>query len=336
MPNFPRYLIVGDYHAETSDLEDCKRLADLIVETAKAQQAIVVFTGDQYHTHAIIHAEVQLFWFELYTRLQNEAHGSISLIGNHDKPGSASSKASAMLAHTTQTIVVREPTVLNGILFLPYYDDKEAFITDCKRFPGVHTLICHQTFDGSTYDNGFYAKDGVDPNLIPQKLVISGHIHTPQEFGKVWYVGAPRWRTLSDADVDRAIWLVVFDGNGHVIQKHHFDTGTVCRKIRTFVDNEENWTDSDGEVWAPPFLNTKKDEWNVDIYGSAKYIETRVGIYKTLGCRIRTFRTDIEQADVKESDGFNVAYEKFMNEYKARYGTPKEALREMVKKRNGI
>lgn len=331
-----RYLIVGDYHAEPSDLEDCRRLADFIVEKAKEQQAIVVFTGDQYHTHAIIHAEVQLFWCELYSRLQNEAFGSISLVGNHDKPGSASSKASAMLAHTAQTDVVRDPLPgTNSVLFLPYYDNKDEFVAACKKHP-THTLICHQTFDGSKYDNGFYAKDAIDPNLIPQKLVISGHIHTPQEFGKVWYVGAPRWRTLSDADVERAIWLVVIDGNGNIYQKQSFDTGAVCRKIRTFVDREENWTDSDGEVWAPPFMNTKKDEWNVDIYGSAAYIETRVGIYKMLGCRIRTFRTDVEQADVKESDGFNVAYEKFMEEFKPRYGTPNETLRVMVKKRNGI
>lgn len=324
-----RYLIVGDYHAEPSDLEDCRRLANFIVETAKEQKAIVIFTGDQYHTHAIIHAEVQLFWFELYSRLQNEAFGSISLIGNHDKPGSASSKASAMLAHTSQTDVIREPVpATNNVLFLPYYDDKEAFIADCKKYPSIHTLICHQTFDGSTYDNGFYAKDGIDPNLIPQKLVISGHIHTPQEFGKVWYVGAPRWRTLSDANTDRHIWLVVFDGGGRIVEKRAFDTGEVCRKIHTFEIHE-------GKEAEIPVINSK-DEWNVDIYGSAGYIETKVGSYKDLGCRIRTFRTDVEQADVKESDGFEVAYEKFMSEYKPRFGTENETLRKMVKDRNGI
>jgi hypothetical protein len=329
-----RYLIVGDYHAEPSDLDDCRRLADFIVEKAKELKAIVIFTGDQYHTHSIIHAEVQLFWFELYARLQKEAFGSISLIGNHDKPGSASSKASAMLAHTTQTQVIREPTQIGPLLFVPYYDDKDEFVKACNA-SSAPTIICHQTFDGSKYDNGFYAKDAIDPNLISQKVVVSGHIHTPQEFDKVWYVGAPRWRTLSDANTDRHIWYVEFNGNtGEILERKSFATDTVCRKICTFEDREERWTDSDGEVWAPPYLNPKH-EWNVDIYGSAAYIESRLGIYHIMGCRIRTFRTDLEQASVRESDGLTVAYEKWINDFKPRFGTSTDKLREMVKTRNG-
>lgn len=336
-------LLVGDYHAEPSDLDDCRRLADLIVSTAVEHKATVLFMGDQYHTHAIIHAEVQLFWIQFYQRLRDANVSTISLIGNHDKPGSAHSKATAMLAHKHQTQVVHEPYVVHTrislspdhepvMLFLPYYDDTEEFVKVCNEYSKVPTLFCHQTFNGAAYDNGFYDKHGVDPNLIPQKQVISGHIHAPQEFSKVWYVGAPRWRTLSDADTERAIWLVDVKEDGSVNKISSFNTGLVCRKICTFVDNQKNWTDDEGEEWAPPFLSPKH-EWRVDIHGTAEYIDKRMPVYRIMHAKVRTFRTELEQPKVKESEGVAVAFEKWVDDYQPQHGTDKNVLRETLKER---
>jgi len=328
-----RLLIVGDYHAEPSDLDDCRRLADLIVKVASENQATVLFMGDQYHTHAIIHAEVQYFWLQLYGRLAEAKVPSISLIGNHDKPGSAHSKASSMLAHNHQTQVVFQPFKMytNGIdnptmLFVSYMDDPEEFVKLCKEYPTVHTIFCHQTFNGVAYDNGFYDKHGPDPNLIPQVQIISGHIHAPQEFSKVWYVGAPRWRTLSDANTERAIWLVDFNKNGSIAKRTKFDTGSVCRKINCFEDREVG-----GAV--PPTYLDPKHEWRVDIYGSQTYVDSRSSIYRGMGCRVRTFVDQLDQPKVKESEGVAVAFEKWVDEYEPVYGTDKGVLRELLQER---
>jgi hypothetical protein len=325
-----RLLVVGDYHAEPSDLDDCRRLADFIVKIATENQAVVLLMGDQYHTHAIIHAEVQLFWILFYQKLKDANIPSISLIGNHDRPGSAHSKATAMLAHQHHTRVVHQPT---GFLethplwmFVPYMDDPEEFVKVCNKSPMVHTVFCHQTFNGAAYDNGFYDKHGVDPNLIPQKQVISGHIHKPQEFSKVWYVGAPRWRTLSDANTERAIWLIDFNPDGTIAKRTPFDTGTVCRKICTFDDCETG-----GDL--PPKYLDPAHEWRVDIYGSAEWIDKRSALYRAMGCKVRTFRTELQQPKVKESDGVVVAFQKWVEDYRPQHGTDKEDLKQILSER---
>lgn len=325
-----RLLIVGDYHAEPSDLDDCRKLADLIVDVAKQHQAMVVFMGDQYHTHAIIHAEVQLFWIQLYAELHKHFINSISLVGNHDKPGSAHSKASAMLAHKVATHVVSEPVAISAgrrdLLFVPYYDDPEEFVKVCNSFPNAHTLFCHQTFNGASYDNGFYDKHGPDPNLIQQVQIISGHIHRPQEFSKVWYVGAPRWRTLSDANVDRAIWLVDFDSEGKIVKRTPFNTGDVCRQIRTVEDREVGGS-------TIPSTFDPRHEWRVDIYGTAAYIEDRSAFLKAQGCKVRTFRTELDQPLIKESEGIDKAFTKWVTDFQPQHGTDKAVLETMLKDR---
>lgn len=314
-----KLLVVGDYHAEPSDLADCQRLADYIVELAKKHDATVLFTGDQYHTHAIIHAEVQKFWFDFYRRLGK----SISLVGNHDKPGSASSKATAMLAHVDHTEVISEPVAFKGVLFMPYMHEAADFVAVANQYPNIKTIICHQTFDGSRYENGFYAEGGVDLNLIPQKNVISGHIHTPQKVGKVWYVGAPRWRILTDANVDRAIWYVEIV-DGEIVETIPYDTGKVCRQIRTLVDTEADPV----QITLDP-----QHEWRVDIHGTAAWIEQRVPLFKGMGAKVRTFKAELEAPKVRESEGVDVAFSKWASGYKAQHGTDNTTLISMLKER---
>jgi len=318
-----RLLLVGDYHADVSDLDDCKKLSDYIIRISEEYKVPVVFMGDQYHHHGVINAEIQLFWIEFFNRFK---HRPVALVGNHDRPGSSHSRATAMLAHVHNVTVIRQPTVIDSILYVPYYDDPEVFVSLCNQFPNIHTVFCHQTFNGSQYDNGIYAKEGIDPNLIPQKLIISGHIHAPQEFGKVWYIGSPRWRTLSDANTERAIWLVDFNTDGLIANKVSFDTGDVCRKIYKLEERE------DGTELLPMYLDPKH-EWRIDLYGSSKYLEERSRTLKAMGVKVRTFRTELEQPKVKESEGIKVAFDKWVESYQGQFGTDKAVLRDMINKR---
>ncbi len=315
-----KLLLVGDYHAEPASLDDCQKLADLIVDVASERGARVLFTGDQYHTHAIIHAEVQRFWHDLYKRLTH----SISLVGNHDRPGSASSKATAMLAHLDQTMVISDPYEANGVLFMPHFHDPEEFVAVAQAHPNAHTLICHQTFYGARYENGALAEDGVNLNLIPQKTVISGHIHTPQIIDKVWYVGAPRWRTLSDANTNRAIWYVEIDDAGNITERVKYDTGKVCKQIFSLVDTEE---DPVTTALDP------QHEWRIDVHGTLERIEERAPFFKAQGAKVRTFKTELAAPKVRESEGVDVAFSSWVDNYKPQHGTDPAVLRQMLKER---
>lgn len=315
-----RTLMVGDMHVVPEELEDCSKLLEHVLEVAKAEDLHEVwFSGDQHHTHAVVRLEVMHWWKNAFTALRKAGLEVTCLVGNHDQlsPGSP---IHAMMAYDGVNVVDR-PQGRDGILMLPYFHTQEEFLA-AANVPGTKTLVCHQTFDGSTYENGFLASDGFDPNLLQQELVISGHIHTGQEFGKVWYVGAPRWRTLSDANVERAVWALEFQ-DGALVSRKPYSTGEVCRQIRFLEDSPKK------PVQLPLDL---RHQWRVDVKGPADWCQKRKLELAAAGARVRVFPTQVSQLGrVRESEGIEQAFRSFMGAYTAKHGTPGTVLEAMVK-----
>lgn len=323
-----RLLAVGDVHATPGELDDCRRLMTLVQEKAVEHQVPVLVLGDQHHTMAVIRSEVLNFWKETFLGLRNALdleHPVFALVGNHDYAGEGTS-IHAMAAYQDTVVVVDAPFELGGALLLPYYSDPEVFVRACQAHPKCPTVICHQTFAGARFENNFYAPDGVDQDLIPQELVLAGHIHAGQSVGKVTYLGAPRWRTLSDANIDRAIWLLDFDDTGRLTSKTPFDTGEVCRQIKSCVDTPET------PVEGP--LDPKHD-WRIDIKGPPQWIEARKKVLAGEGVKIRTFNTSTSSPRVRESEGIEKAFASYLTSFKTRYGTSVEKLGEMARERLG-
>lgn len=339
-----RALLVGDMHAVPEELDDCNKVIQLILELALADDRLrdVWFLGDQHHTHAVMRLEVLHWWRTAFKALTQQGLRVTCLVGNHDQ-ASPGSNIHAMAAYGGSGVtVVDKPTVVSGVLLLPYYHNQDEFLAACREYsmrepppPGwirtdpdpvrSRTVVCHQTFDGSTYENGFPASDGFDPNLVPQELIISGHIHTAQEYGKVWYPGAPRWRSLNDANVERAVWKVEFEKNGQLVDRLPFGTGAVCRRIFHMDDTPEK------PVELP--LNPQH-QWRIDIKGPPAWCQERKGLLQAAGARIRTFPTRTGAANrVRESEGVDRAFKKFLEHYQPKHGTSIEVLSGLVKER---
>jgi hypothetical protein len=326
-----RALIVGDMHVVPEELGDCSAVLALILETCLSEGVSeVIFLGDQHHTHSIVNVEVMHWWRVAFHALRAEGIKSTCLVGNHDQV-SPGSNVHALLAYKDlpHVQVIDAPLLRQGILFIPYVHDEAEFQSICEKHQdhhrGANTVICHATFNGANYENGFLASDGFNPGIIPQELVISGHIHSPQEFSKVWYPGAPRWRTLADANVDRSVWLVEFDERGRLKSRTPFDTGTVCRQIRHLVDSPSD------PVSLP--LDTRHS-WRIDIRGPADWCQARKVELSAAGARVRTFPDQVQVLGrVRESDGIDQAFAKYVGLFKAPNGTAAEALTAMAKER---
>lgn len=327
-----KLLLIGDPHATVEELDDCQRLIDLICEVIpKEQPDLVVFLGDQHHNHAVVRVEIIDFWRRAYWRIrdmlhkQNPASEIWCLVGNHDRPGDSSVEAHAMQAYEDLVFpVTQHVRHESGILFLSYDHDPENFVNTCNLYPDFKTLICHQTFDGGRYENGFYAKDGIQVDKIPQPHIISGHIHTPQKFGKVWYPGAPRWRTSSDANVDRHIWAVTFE-KGWPVKYVDYATEGYCRKLVEVEDHE-------GQS-EPEFLIKQPVLVTVSVYGSREYVDQKRVRWKQLGYRVRSCIQESATPRVRESDGISVAMQKFVAGYRPKHGTSLETLQKLVGER---
>ncbi len=305
-----RVLYVGDPHARPEDLEDCRALVQFI-------NAVAIYEKPD-------RIEVLAFWRAALLGLR-ERCPVVVLVGNHDQPGDASSRSHALMAYKDMAgvTVVDGPTVIDGILHVPYRHNPAEFIADCRAQP-TKTVVCHQTFQGARYENGFYAPDGIDPEAIPQELVLSGHIHDPQGFGKVVYLGASRWLTVSDANKDRVLNIITHDATGSVSSgATQVSLAGTCRKIFHLIDTPE----------APITLPVDpKDRYYVDIQGPAEWIEQRRNIFSGRA-RIRTQRTDKAVARVRESEGIAKALRRFLSTYQPARGTPRAALERLVDER---
>ena len=104
----------------------------------------------------------------------------------------------------------------NGVTFfaLPWLPDKlaAAVVKDFALEPGRrNVLLCHQTISGAR-ELGHSLSSPLGPgDLDGFELVVSGHIHEPQAFANVQYLGAPLALRFGDVG-ERGFWLFDTDG----------------------------------------------------------------------------------------------------------------------------
>jgi DNA repair exonuclease SbcCD nuclease subunit len=212
---------------------------------------------------------------------------------------------------------------MDGVLYVPYTSDPNLFIDTCSR-SSAKTVFCHQEFNGARYDNGFFTPHGADPSKILQNI-ISGHIHTPQSFGNVWYPGSPRWRTISDANQQRGLWLLTIKG-GEVTSKTSVPTDDICRRI---------WAISVSKGDAPnPSGWNKKDDYRLTIEGDPEFVSDMGAYYKEAAPWVK-IRTIIQDTTVKvrESEGIPNAFRKYAVGFVPKNGTKPEDLALMAMER---
>lgn len=238
--------------------------------------------------------------------------------------GDGVSQNHALLAYKyagSGVIVVDGPQLVEEVLLLPYFHDGELFRKAVLAHPEAKLVICHQTLVGARYENGFIARDGTNLDGLGDRFFISGHIHTPQHYDNVIYVGAPRWRALDDANVNRGL---VFGEmvDGKFVVEFIFDTAAYCRKLVHVIDRQD-----------APFDGALEPRWKyiVDLHGDEEYIQSRKGFWA--GQRIRTFRTREAVKPVRESMGINAALSVFLDSYKPKHGTTVAILKEMAAER---
>lgn len=331
-------LVVGDVHATPDELEDCEALLQFVVKVAKEHDVnTVTFLGDQYDTWDVVNTKCIDFWQRWLCKLATVVDANVCLVGNHDQVSPTHQYPHAMLAHQVESYVISKPGTppLPNCIAMPYFHDPVAFVSAVKELvaqnPQAHTLFCHQTFQGAKYDNGFFAKDAIQLDDVPESIryVISGHIHTPQVIGKrCLYPGSPRWRTLSDANIDRSILLFEHtESSTRLVSR--VPTGDVCRRIWYFQDYPDQPYDGLGAI--------AKDQIRIDVYGpNDKYVRERETELKAkYGARTRGFPDRQRRTEVSEAEGIETSFARFSDLFEPPRGTPRAILKTMIGERLG-
>ncbi len=335
-----KVLLVGDPHVVTEELADCERLLDLVEETCSNEDVeAIVFMGDLHHNHAVIALDVMAFWRRRLEQLRRKTGLKPYLIvGNHDRSGDGSNPNHALLAYEGLAYVVDrkmniiEPRSVNNTppaaVLLGYTGDPDKFHELVAGTRG-RAILCHETFNGAKFDNGFYAPEGIDPSRYPDFTFISGHIHTPQRVGSnVTYIGAPRWRTVSDAGVKtRALVIVDVGSTSGLSILKLIPTASHCTPIRHVVIDETSFEEYVGP--PPPGIR-----YIVDIHGSPAFIKEHSQHWR--GARIRTFPTRLnDDSVVRESQGISQALRGYLSQYQPQHGADPAALQALWSSRLG-
>lgn len=233
-----KILRVGDSHATIANLSDSEKLMDFIFKTAKEQKVDrIELMGDLFHTHSIIRSEIMDYWYRFFKRVSDEEILTIALVGNHDQIGDNEREhihALTPFKNYPYLIIVDKLLIKGPFAYIASRHSEEeflqlanqAFVDECK------VLMCHQTFQGCTFENGFYAENGFDLSKVPMPIVISGHIHKAQFMGKCDYIGTPKWDIATDAGQDKGIYVFTHDKNtGNVLSREFFSTKDIVTPI---------------------------------------------------------------------------------------------------------
>ena len=262
-----KVLYLGDPHCRIGNLEESEALLEFVLSSAQVNKVDrIVILGDTQHTHTMIRMEVEHFWLKWFKKLSSEFQTTI-LVGNHDQNASyAGTKHSLEVFKEIQidNLTIVDSPFRHGVFaYMPYIHHQDEFVAAANKLSeeGAKVLVCHQTFAGSKYDNGFYAPDGFNPDNLNFDKIISGHVHSRQTFGKVIYPGTATWQTVSDANQEKGLWLFDHNDDGSILKEEHIDTSKVVEPIY-----EITWKQGDPKPEIPHGRVT------VELVGSSTWI----------------------------------------------------------------
>lgn len=274
-----KILRIGDPHIKPSNLEEAEKLMHFINDKIREiQPDRVEILGDLFHTHSIVRLEVMEFWQGwIDVLLSHETIDIYVLAGNHDRATTDEMSYSALsvfqLIRKKNLKIVELPRVDGIYAYVPHYHDQKKFVeiaNNCADKYGAKVLVCHQTFDGSHYENGFYAPDGIDFTKLNFKTIISGHIHTRQVLKNIMteqtviYPGTPKWDTEADANQDKGVWLYEHDDvTGAVVSEELIRTAGVVTQIVSIV-----WKEGEPKLAIPSGCAV-----TIELVGSSAWVE---------------------------------------------------------------
>lgn len=323
-----RILYVGDMHVVPEELEDAQALLDYALKIALQYKARICFLGDQHHTHSIVRVETLTFWYKNFERFKYHQIPVIALVGNHDLSNSYQSHEHAMVSYQNLITVVDQPyndPYLPGLFYVPYVANDETFIHICQEKALSPTVVCHQTFLNAQYENGFYAKEGIDLASIPQTQIISGHIHSYFNEGKLLYVGSPRWRNFSDSNLEKFLCLITHREDGTIESLQKFPTDLVCKKILRMT--EEEWGQQSS-------LDPKKQTIQLLLKGTKQQILQKKDFFSQQGFLVKGIIEEEKiQHKVSESEGIKQAFKKYFYRNSKSLATPSSYLFSLIQKR---
>lgn len=289
-----RRLEVGDPHVTAANLTESEALLQFVLDTAFLHKVDQIdLAGDLFDNHAVIRMEVLIFWLKWLDVLSTHFK-TVVRVGNHDQLFHGSSMHALevfKLFNRPNLVIVDKPLLQNDLAYMPYVHNNEEFVSEANKLYdlGGRTLLCHGEFEGSQYENGFYAPNGIKPELLKFNQIISGHVHKESKFGKVFHPGTARWLKSSDANQRKGLWIIKNDPDtGDILEETFVDTSNVCTpiyKLEWKQGQEMPQISQNGKITVELVGNS---DW---ISEQVKLLKGKVSIQRTITDKLRPKKT---------------------------------------------
>lgn len=216
---------VGDPHVKISNLVDCNKLIDMVeAHSIENNVDYILFTGDLMDAHGVVRSEVLDFWYKTFVRL-TARFKVLALVGNHDITNPNKSEKSITSLSVFENLsknltIISSPLTLSmagiDVAFVPFNSDLEGFVSTANNLHSrgaTQLIFAHQNFTIDLFG------DKIDMNRIPQKQIVTGHIHKRGLHGKVLEVGTPKYDSVTDANEDKGFHILKVSAGGYEVDK---------------------------------------------------------------------------------------------------------------------
>lgn len=246
-----RILISGDPHLQMSRFASAKTFlawVDQVIDEHKPDMFINL--GDTFHDHAILRSEI-LSEFGNHVKRVCKRIPYFYILGNHDlfTPRDSTYHALQVFKDVYPNFTVIDSITHRedlGMTFVPFQPDHRTFPTET-----LPICVAHQTFAGCDF-GGYRPDDGVDPDKVSAELIISGHIHLKQAFGKVFYPGSPYSQSMKDIGQVKGLSLLDTDTfkikfiqcplpSWHSLEVAVSDIKSTVAMVRDSINQNDNW-----------------------------------------------------------------------------------------------
>lgn len=189
-------------HIEDRREQEKKDILDFIVESSKDCNKIVML-GDQLNARNNSSETIRQF-VEFIERFNDKR--LYILGGNHEKRGSGQSAIDFLeeISHPNRFVIITNVVKSENMVFCPYFtktelnvkDTDEGLKTLMNKIPNGDILFVHHAISDTLVQSGI--STNIFNEIVLQKselekkfkLIVGGHIHKPEQYGKVLVTGS--------------------------------------------------------------------------------------------------------------------------------------------------
>jgi DNA repair exonuclease SbcCD nuclease subunit len=206
----PVAVVISDIHFNVKNLELASKSLKAALKKAENLKLPLIIAGDLNDTKAIIRAEVANVLCEIFKHARTSCY---VMVGNHDLCNEKGTENSLHFLIPYVNLVDNIQPLNINTWMIPYYSDKNKLAEALKQFEPGSKLIMHQGFMGAAMGDYVQDSTSLDPELVKEFKVISGHYHRHQTIGTVTYIGSPYTMSFGEAnDGDKG--YLILNSNG--------------------------------------------------------------------------------------------------------------------------